>query len=146
LLAFLEFSMIVRLGVVIFALFLSAACNEGAETTPLPIPQVPPAKLVSFNGTLQPRATDSYNFTVSQSGYVEATLVGLGAPPTTTVELAIGIPGTTGVCATSQTVTTTAGPSAQIIGTGLAGTLCITIHDAGNLSAPAIYTITVASS
>ena len=33
-----------------------------------------------------------------------------------------------------------------VIGTGLAGNLCITIHDVGNLTAPAIYTITVASS
>ena len=105
-----------------------------------------PSKLVSFTGTLQPQATDTHTFTVSQSGYVQATLVGLGAPPTTTVGLGIGTPSTAGVCSVSYSVMTTAGPSAQLIGTGLPGSLCVTIHDVGNLTAPAIYTITVASS
>ncbi|MEP7305961.1 MAG: hypothetical protein ABJA98_10630 [Acidobacteriota bacterium] len=138
--------MMVRLSLSILCLFLAAACSRQEGTTALPLPEVPPAKLVSFNGTLQPQATDTYSFTVSQSGYVQATLVGLGAPPSTAVALAIGTASTTGVCEASYSVTTTAGPSAQIIGTGLAGNLCITIHDVGNLTAPALYTITVASS
>ncbi len=110
------------------------------------VPDVPPAKLVSFSGTLQPQATDTYTFTVAQSGYVQATLVGLGAPPSTPSRLAIGTPSTTGVCAVSYSVNATAGPAAQLIGTGIAGNLCVTIHDLGNLTAPALYTITVASS
>ena len=126
-------------------LFLSS-CADGGATTPLPIPTTPPANLVSFNGTLHLRATDSYLFTVRQSGYVEATLIGLDAPPSTTVGLGIGVPGTSGVCAVSQLVTVSAGPSAQLVGTGLPGALCITIQDIGNLTAPAVYTITVASS
>jgi hypothetical protein len=138
--------MMARFGLVILALLLSSACSQQEGTTALPRPEVPPAKLVSFNGTLQPQATDTYTFTVANTGYVQATLVGLGAPASTTVALAIGTPSTTGVCSVSQTVTTGAGPSAQLIGTGLAGSLCITIHDVGNLPGPAIYTITVASS
>jgi hypothetical protein len=138
--------MIARRGFVVLGLLLSAACAQQGATTALPLPDIPPAKLVSFNGTLQPQATDTYTFTVTQTGYVQATLVGLGAPPSTTVALSIGTPSTTGVCAVNQTVTVTAGPAAQLIGTGLAGSLCVTIHDVGNLTAPAVYTITVASS
>ena len=125
--------------------FFVSSCAD-ARTTPLPVPTTPPANLVSFNGTLHLRATDSYLFTVRQSGYVEATLVGLDAPPSTTVGLGIGTPGTNGVCAVSQLMTVSAGPSAQLIGTGLPGALCITIQDIGNLTAPAVYTLTVASS
>jgi hypothetical protein len=142
--------MIGRFGFVGLAALFAAACSSQDATTPLPRPDNPPAKLVSFNGMLQPRATDSYTFVVSQSGYVQATLVGLGAPPDTVVALGIGTPGTvgttTGVCQLTSSVNTTAGPTAQLIGTGIAGTLCITIRDIGNLTAPAIYTITVASS
>jgi hypothetical protein len=138
--------MMARLGFVVLALLLGAACSSQDATTALPRPDTPPAKLVSFSGTLQPQATDTYTFTVAQTGYVQATLVGLGAPAATAVGLGIGTPGTTGICALSQSVTTTAGTSAQLIGTGLAGSLCVTIHDVGNLTAPAIYTITVASS
>jgi hypothetical protein len=130
----------------VLGLLLCAACAEQQGTTALPVPEVPPSKLVPFTGTLQPRATDTYTFTVLQSGYVQVTLVGLGAPAATTVGLGIGTPSTTGVCSLSYSVTTAAGPSAQLIGTGIAGTLCITIHDEGSLTVPAPYTITVASS
>jgi hypothetical protein len=138
--------MMARLGLVVLCVFFAAACSSGGETAPLPRPDTPPSRLVSFNGTLQPQATDTYTFIVAQSGYVQATLVGLAAPPSTTVALGIGTPGSTGICALTSFVTTTAGPSAQLIGTGIAGTLCITIHDSGNLTTPALYTITVASS
>ena len=127
-------------------LFFAAACSSQDATTALPRPDVSPSKVVSFTGTLQPQATDTYTFTVTQSGYVLATLVGLGAPPSTTVALGIGTASTTGVCSVSYSVTTSAGPTAQLIGTGIAGSLCLTIHDVGNITVPTPYTITVASS
>ena len=95
---------------------------------------------------VQPQGTDAYTFTVTQDGYVEATLVGLGAPSTTSVGLGIGTPDATSTCSVLQWVTTVAGPSAQLVGTGLAGTLCITIFDVGNLTGPTLYTVTVATS
>jgi hypothetical protein len=138
--------MMVRLGFVVLSLFLVSACGDQDETAALPRPDAPPGKLLSFSGTLQPQATDTYTFTVSQSGYVQATLVGLAAPPSTQVAIGIGTPSTTGICAVNTVVTTVAGPSAQLIGTGIAGTLCVTIRDPGNLTLPAIYTLTVAAS
>ena len=137
--------LILRASIVV-AVLLLAACDhpQGQE---LPRPTTPPTKLVSFNGTLQPQGRLSYSFTPAQDGYVEATLIGLGADPATKVGLGIGTPSVVGECETAFTVTTAAGPAAQIVGTGLAGRLlCITIYDVGNLSAPALFTITVASS
>jgi hypothetical protein len=131
---------------VIAAVLFAAACDQAGTVTELPRPTNPPAKVVSFTGTLQLGATNSYAFTVTQEGYVEATLLGLGAEPGTTVGLGIGTASTTGACATIQTVTTGPGTAAQLIGTGLPGTLCVSISDVGNLTAPALYTITVATS
>lgn len=124
---------------------LAAGCDQAGTTTELTRPTTAPVKLVSFSGTLQPQATDSYIFTVAQDGYVEATLVGLGAPAIT-VGLGIGTPSATGACSVIQSVTTGAGPAAQLVGTGIAGRLCITIFDVGNLTGPTLYTITVATS
>ena len=131
---------------VALGVLLLAACDQ-PQATELPRPTTPPVKLVSFNGTLQPQGRLAYSFSVSQSGYVEVTLVGLGADPATTVGLGIGTPSVVGDCSTSYTVTTAAGPSAQIVGTGLAGApLCVTIYDVGNIIGPTLFTITVASS
>jgi hypothetical protein len=127
-------------------LLLCISCSDGGVTTALPRPDTPPQTLASFNGTLQIHATDTYLFTVKQTGYVMATLIGLAAPDNTTVTIGIGTPSTTGTCALTSSVTTTAGPAAQLIGTGIAGSLCVSIQDIGNLTAPAVYTITVASS
>ena len=80
--------MMVRLSLSVLCLLLAAACTGQETRVPLPLPDVPPTKLVSFNGTLQPQAIDTYTFTVLQTGYVQATLVGLGAPPSTEVRLA----------------------------------------------------------
>jgi hypothetical protein len=135
-----------RTGGVIVALLFTAACDQAGTMTAIPRPTTPPAKVVSFSGTLQPQGRDNYSFTVSQEGYVEATLVGLGAPSTTSVGLGIGVLSATSTCSVVQSVTTVAGPSAQLVGTGLAGTLCITVFDVGNLTGPTLYTVTVATS
>ena len=128
------------------ALLCAAACDQAGTITEIPRPTNPPAKVVSFTGTLQPNGTGSHTFTVAQEGYVEATLLGLGAAGGTTVGFAIGTAGLTGTCEPIRSVTTGPGTAAQIIGTGLPGTLCVTIYDVGNLTGPALYTITVASS
>jgi hypothetical protein len=127
---------------------LASGCDQAGSSTALPLPTAPPSKVVTFSGTLQPLATISYPITVTQSGYVEATLVGLAAPPTTTVSLGVGNQTVAGTCSLIYSVTTAAGTAAQIVGTGLAGTLCVSISDkdTGNLTGPTLFTITVASS
>ena len=130
----------------ILSALLLASCDQGGTTTEMTRPTTAPASLSSFNGTLKLLATDTYVFTVAHDGYVEITLVGLAAPTGTEVELGVGTPSTIGTCAPDHTVVTGAGPTAQIVGTGLAGRLCVSIKDVGKLTDPALYTITVASS
>jgi hypothetical protein len=125
---------------------LTIGCDQSGSSTPLPRPTTPPSKLVTYTGTLEPMATNFYAITVTNPGYVEATLIGLGGPPAMTVGLGIGNLSASGTCALIYSVTTTAGTAAQVVGTGLSGTLCVTIYDVGNLTAPTLYTITVASS
>lgn len=129
-------------GVVVLSL-LTAACSQSETSIPIPEPS-PPSVLVPLTGTLQPQGTNTYQFNLAQTGYVEVTLIGIGPPPTVTVGLGIGTPSATEACSVIHKVNAQAGPVAQIVGTGLAGPLCVTIFDVGNLSGPVIYTITVA--
>ena len=103
-----------------------------------------------MSGTLQPQGIDSYNFSVTQPGEVEVTLLGValvGVTPQTpvTIGLGIGQASVGGACLISHSVNTQGGPRAQITGTGQVGTLCVSIFDVGNLTGPANYTFTVAS-
>jgi hypothetical protein len=125
---------------------LTVGCDEGGSTTPMTRPTTAPSRLLTYTGTLLPESTNSYSISVLQPGDVEATLVGLAAPSTTTIGLGIGNLSANGTCSLIYTVNTAAGPTAQIVGTGLSGTLCVAVYDIGNLTGPAIYTITVASS
>ena len=134
-----------RAGVSLLVL-LTLGCDQSGSMTPTPRPTTPPSKLLTYTGTLQPMSDNFYTITITNPGYVEATLAGLGGPPATTVGLGIGNVTASGTCAMIYSVTTGAGTAAQVVGTGLSGTLCITIYDVGNLAAPTTYTITVASS
>jgi hypothetical protein len=125
---------------------LTIGCAQGGSTTAIARPTTPPSKLVTFTGTLQLMGTNFYPITVTSPGYVEATLAGLEGPPATTVGLGIGNLTASGTCSLIYSVTTAAGTAAQVVGTGLSGTLCVTIYDVGHITAPTLYTITVASS
>jgi hypothetical protein len=122
---------------------LTLGCDEGGSQTPITRPTAAPSTLTTYTGTLQP---NSYSITVSQPGYVEATLVGLGGPATTKIGLGIGQLSANGTCSLIYSVNTGAGTAAQVVGTGLSGTLCVSVYDVGDLSGPTIFTITVASS
>ena len=130
-------------GSIVVLFLLTVGCSQPETSVPLPAPS-PPAVLVPLTGTLQPQGTNTYQFTLAQTGYVEVTLIGIGPPPTVRVELGIGAPTATEVCSTIYKVNAQAGPAAQIVGTGLAGPICVTIFDVGTLSGPVIYALTVA--
>ena len=127
---------------------LSAACAQPPASTSLTRPDAFPAKLLSFSGTLQPKGLVSYPFTAAQAGEVEVTLLDValvGSSSPVTVGLGIGTASTGGACLVTDAVNTQGGPRAQLIGTGQAGTLCISIFDVGYLTGPALYSITVAA-
>ena len=129
---------------------LTIGCTDQQASTPLTRPDTPPGRLLTFSGTLQPQGINWYPFNVTQAGEVEITLLGAGLvgveqPQPLTVGLGIGTAGPSGECLVSHSVNTAGGPRAQITGTGQEGALCVSIFDVGNLTGPAIYTITVAT-
>ena len=122
---------------------LTIGCDQSGSSTPTPRPTTPPSKLLTYTGTLQPMSDNFYTVTITNPGFVEATLVGLGGPPATTVGLGIGNLTASGTCALIYSVTTGAGTAAQVVGTGLSGTLCVTIYDVGNITTPSAFTISI---
>jgi hypothetical protein len=135
-------------GSILAIALVTGACAEPPATESLTRPDVPPARLVSFTGTLQPSGINSHAFSVTQAGTVEVTLLGVGSPEVSqpiTVGLGIGTVSGGGACLLSQSVSTQGGTRAQIIGTGQEGALCVSIFDVGNLTKPITYTITVAA-
>ena len=137
--------------VCLLVIVLSAvSCTDQPATQSMTRPDTAPATLLTYSGTLQPQGINSHSFTVSQAGEVVVTLLGVelvGADEaaTLTVGLAIGAPSSGGTCVAIQSVEAQGSSRAQITGTGLAGTLCVSIFDVGNLTGPANYTITVAT-
>jgi hypothetical protein len=137
------------LGALIVAL-MAAGCasQETNPTTPLPRPDAPPGRLLSYSGTIQPHAIDSHAFAVTTAGQVEVTLLGAelvsGSQPVA-VGLGLGTASTGGSCLLTYTVNAQGGTRAQITGTGQEGALCISVFDPGTLTGPANYTVTVAT-
>ena len=129
---------------------LTAGCSDTRETTTITRPDVPPARLLTFTGTLQPKGINSHLFGVTRAGEVEVTLLGVSLvggvqSQLVTVGLGIGVASAGGACLLTHSVNTQGGTSAQLNGTGQEGTLCISIFDVGNLTAPSVYTVTVAT-
>ena len=130
---------------------VTAGCTaDQPATTDLTRPDTIPVRLTSVSGTLQPQGVNTHDFSVTTAGEVEVTLLGValvGVTPSAPVTVGLGIGSTSsgGACLVTHSVNTSGGPRAQITGTGQVGSLCVSVFDVGNLTAPANYTITVAS-
>jgi len=130
---------------------LASGCSSTNTGTTLPTQPslfAPPTVTETFTGNLTTSGTDSHPFNVPVPGEVDVTLTELNPQPTPAVALTLGIglPSTTvvGQCATIQSVSTTPGATPQITGHALAGNFCVSVTDAGNLTASVTYTVVVA--
>ena len=100
---------------------------------------------ILFSGTLEPRGTRFYSYSMTTSGTVTAMLASLernGVPMTNALEIGLGIPAGTGC---SVGATHNSGPLLipqlrQDFGTG---TYCVRIADVDGLPAPMTFTIRV---
>lgn len=133
------------LGLLTLAL-TAAACGGNTTTSPAPTIVAPATATETFAGTLAVGGFRFYSFLVPLNGTVNVTLVsveGTNVVPTVMLGLAIGTPSGTG-CATSSSVNAQAGVSTpQITLTESPGRYCAVVHDIGNLTAPAIFTVTI---
>jgi len=135
---------------VVLASIGAAGCGEDEPATPtsasIPAESVD-ATTRLFAGTLAPRGSAFYSFTVPQSSGVFVTLASLTAAgdraalPVPLV-LGLGVPRGT-ACAATTTVATTADLAAQIREWRTAGVHCASLVDPGNLRGDAAFAIRI---
>jgi len=121
----------------------SAACSEEIET-PTSATAAGPATVL-FSGTLQPRTTRFYSFTLTTSGTVSALLASVernGVPAANPLEIGIGSPAGTG-CAVTISANVSASLIPQLRYDAAEGTYCVRVADTEGLSAPMTFTIRV---
>ena len=122
-------------------LLAGVACSEEIETptsatTTTPVP-------ILFSGTLQPRASRFYSYTVTTAGAVSALLASVernGIPAPDALELGIGSPAGTG-CAVTVSANVPAALIPQVRHETTAGTYCVRVADTDGLPAPMTFTI-----
>jgi len=137
--------MTVRAIVGVALMLASAACSDDIETpTSATTTEIGPATVL-FSGTLQPRATRFYSYTVTTSGTVSALLASVernGVPAANPLEIGIGSPAGTG-CAVTISANVSASLVPQLRHDAVAGTYCVRVADTEGLSAPMTFTVRV---
>jgi hypothetical protein len=137
------------LTLLVLASFAAAACGDAADTPTSPsIPEMSVDRTSRlFSGTLPPRGSTFYSFTVAQDSGVFLTLASL--TPTsgrgtidTAIDLGLGTPRGTG-CAVAQTVAATADLAAQISAWRGAGVHCVSVSDPGRLAGTVAFAVRI---
>ena len=129
-----------RLVPVLVAVLALSACGDDEVITPTN--PTPTTVTETFSGTVSRNGAQSHAFATQGSGTVTATLKFLVPDPTIRMGMALG----TWNGATCTLVITKTDAIESTILTGAAsaqGSLCVYIHDVGNLRAPAGYEIEV---
>ncbi|HEX8029706.1 MAG TPA: hypothetical protein VF491_14630 [Vicinamibacterales bacterium] len=132
----------VRLTMLMAAL-AAASCGDSAETPTSPTTTAPTTIL--FSGTLQPRGTRFYSYSMSSGGSVSAMLASLernNTPMPNTIELGLGTPAGTG-CAVVTSSQTSASLVPQLQQDASIGTYCVRISDTEGLPVAMNFTIRV---
>jgi hypothetical protein len=119
-----------------------AACSDPAAP---PAPSVSGATVTdTFSGTLTVGGSNFHPVTVQQVSRFLVTLTSVA--PAAALGISVGTLGN-GICAPlSSSPAVVPGGTAALSGTALAGSLCVTVFDVGNLVEPVTYTISVAHS
>jgi hypothetical protein len=131
------------------ALALAACSSNGAASTTSPSPTPADATVSeSFSTTVTVGGGVFYSFSIAQYGNVAVTLTGITGPDLPdglTLGVGIGRPSGTS-CATSSTVSATAGDTPQLTGVYGPGVFCVRVYDSGTLVGPVAITASVAHS
>jgi hypothetical protein len=126
---------------------LVTACGNDSNTTTTPT-QTPAAPTTSerYVATIAVGGSGFFSFLVSQYGTVNVTLNAVSGldDPSVGLGLSLGVPSGFG-CSATSTVTASAGVATpQLTGTYPIGVYCVRIADAGNLTAPMTFDLTIA--
>jgi hypothetical protein len=120
------------------------ACSRDAQT-PTSATTTTATPPILFSGTLQPRATRFYSYTLTTAGPVSALLASVernGIPMANALEIGLGSPAGTG-CAATVSANVSASLVPQIQQDAAIGTYCVSIRDVDGLPAPMTFTIRV---
>ena len=125
---------------VFVAVLALAACGEDFD--PPTAPTDPVIITETFSGTVNPNGAQSHSFATQASGEVTATLKFLVPDPTVPMGFALG---TWNGSSCSLVITKTDAVESTVIfgAVSALGSLCVYIHDVGNLRAPIDYEIEV---
>ena len=117
----------------------AAGCDDETPTSPNP----PPANVTeTFTGTIAQNGAQTHQFSTVSSGTVTATLKTLAPDNALVVGFSLGNWNGTACQIVLANDAATAG--AVLNGTvSAAGNLCLRVHDVGNLTTPAAYTVEV---
>ena len=131
-------------GILSVALMVAgAACSEEIET-PTSATATGPTTIL-YSGTLQPRTSRFYSYTITTAGSVSALLGSVesnGVPSTNALEIGIGSPAGTG-CAVTVSANVPAALIPQLRHEAAVGTHCVRVADTDGLPAPMTFTIRV---
>jgi len=123
---------------------LTCGCSKSATPTSPTSTVTAPAPIL-FSGTLQPRTSRFYSYTLTSAGTVTALLASLernGVPAGNSLELGIGVPAGTG-CAVTAVANTSATLQPQLREDYSTGTYCVRISDVDGLPQAMTFTIRV---
>jgi hypothetical protein len=122
---------VARSTVLLLALLAAGCASPTAPETPPP-PIAPATITDSFTGTLVSPSSNSHNFIVGVTGMIAVTLTAAGPAPGALVGIGIGIPSGFGCSlslGTDSSKTVQASSVAQITGTAIPGTFCLSVYD-----------------
>jgi hypothetical protein len=129
-------------GVAAAVLLMAAAACDDSNPVPDPSP-IPVQVTEKFNGSLTVNAAINFPFAATGQGAVTATLSSVAPDATTVVGLSLGTINILGVC---QVVLDQPNATQGVTVTGQAngvGTLCARVYDAGKMTGPITFEITV---
>lgn len=120
-----------------------AACSEEVET-PTSATATGPTTIL-FSGTLQPRTSRFYSYTITTAGAVSVLLASVernDVPMPDALEIGIGSPAGTG-CVVTVSANVSAALIPQLSQDAAVGTYCVRVADADGVSGPTTFTIRV---
>lgn len=136
------------LGLLVACALAAGACATSSDTSGgSSTPSTPTPALVTenFTGSVAVGLSDAHPFTVTATNLaINVTLTAAGPPPTIFMGLGVGaVSGDTCSLLSGGYAIVQAGTTAQLSGTITAGSYCVVVQDAGNMTAPITYAVTV---
>lgn len=137
--------MTVRSIIGVVLMLVGVACSKSIETPTSATETVAGPTTILFSGTLQPRTSRFYSYSVTAAGLVSALLASVernGVPLADALEISLGSPAGTD-CAVTISAQVSASLVPQLRDVAAAGTYCVRVADTEGLSAPLTFTIRV---